>query len=811
MKPFKIVAFYDTETTNICINDEWKAYPILFIYDRITCDIEHYTIGCDDVTFARTEKGLFKQLNKEIQLGLQGEYIPIVCAYNLAFDLQPILEQLSLEYQIEVMARASTSIYTLDLIENGEKVLRFWDTSFLEPRGLAAMGNSCGIAKAIGEWDYSKIRTPKTPLSDEELHYAKRDVQVIAAYLASVLKSYPDIEPYDLGCKVLTKTSLVRVTAKEKIGSLKENGTSLSDKWMKTCEIERAKTFGSHAARFACFRGGLTFTAANNACKLFKNCASFDTVSMHHVFINGRYIPRVFLQVEKTTALKAFETVKTTSLETVLENYHNPFGLAFHAHVIIKDLRLKANSIFERDGIGLLSRSKFTNTSHKVGAPREAAADEEMRISGYRDKAKSAVFAFGKLIKADFCGLWVSELEYWCICQVYDFELIEVDWCELSKTLTPPPTYVSLQSSMFYDLKANCKEILESYEEGTPYTGYINNAMASGYIEELRAGTMNKEELKNYYIQHVKGMFNGIYGVQAMNEMKPDYIADENGEIILDPDTVTTNENFNERKPFKSKVLYTYGLRIVGGSRMHLIIALILIYETLKDKVSVLGGDTDSIKLCLHDATVENVLSALKPLHDAVDLAMFESQKAIRSNFETIASTFDNVGHFECDGTYNLEVDLWNKCRVTYETNSGFKITCAGLRQDKDDMNLAKVLNRYAKKYGIEKAMYLFGYNTCLDYSICHNLQHSKPKTTDIFTDEVTDYTGKTISVETHESIALYPSSKVFGDLSAQVNLESWLYMFRSGFEVRQDLRLISYDEKSDKVVITDNKSTVTI
>ncbi|MBR2679260.1 MAG: hypothetical protein IKE23_00590, partial [Exiguobacterium sp.] len=269
--------------------------------------------------------------------------------------------------------------------------------------------------------------------------------------------------------------------------------------------------------------------------------------------------------------------------------------------------------------------------------------------------------------------------------------------------------------------------------------------------------------------------------------------------------------NYDERKPFKSKVLYPYGLRIVGGSRMHLVIALMLIGEALKDKVSVLGGDTDSIKLSLKDVTVENVSNALKPLHYAVDSAMTESQKPIRAKFPDLASTFDCVGHFECDDTSNYEIDLWNKCRVTYSSDKGFKVTCAGLRQDKSTMNIVKVLTRYAEKYGAVQALQLFGYNTVLDYSICQNLQHYKPKTTDVFDCDVTDYNGETSHVSAHESIALYPASKIFGDLSAQVNLESWLYMFRHGFEVRQYLRRISYDEKSDKVVITENGSTVTL
>lgn len=811
MKPYRVTSFYDTETTNIRVGEEWHAYPILYIHNRITCDIENYRLGCDDVCFSRDENGFFRRLEGDIDAGLEGGFVPVVCAYNLAFDLQPILERLAHAYDLEVMARSSTSVYTLDLKENGATVLRFWDTSFLEPRGLAAMGKSCGVAKASGGWDYSLIRTPSTPLTDEELGYAKRDVQVIPAYLAALLKSYPDICPDELGVKVLTKTSLVRVTAREQVGPLEDGSRKLADTWRRTCEVDRAKTYEEHAARMSCFRGGLTFTAASNACQVFDRCASFDTVSMHHLFINGRYTGRVWHKVENGTALAALERVKDTSIQDVLDRYHNPFGVAFHAHVIIKGLRLKAGSVFEHEGIGLLARSKFTATSHKIAAPREATADTALRVSGYRDRAYGAVFAFGKLMSANVCGVWVSELEWWNVCRVYDFESYEVDWCETAGAMMPPPPYVSLQSSMLYELKRNCKQILESYTPGEPYTGWIHADMPQGYREALEAGTMDAGELATYYKDHVKGMYNGIYGTQAQNELKPEYMAGVDGELEIDPATVLTPENFKYRKPHISKVMYPYGLRIVGGSRMHLVIALELIWGELAGRVHVLGGDTDSIKLSMDEGvTVENVLEALKPLHLAVDAAMSEAQAHIRQVWPERASTFDAVGHFECDGEYDLEVDLWNKCRVTYKAGKGFGVTCAGLRQVKEGMSITRVLERYADRHGERAAMGLFGYDTELSYSICRNIQHSRPKTSAVVDLEICDYRGDTSHVSAHESVALYPSSKVFGALDAQVNYESWLWMNRHGIEVRDARRVIAYDEKRDIIVVIDGEDVIT-
>lgn len=80
------------------------------------------------------------------------------------------------------------------------------------------MGETCGLPKAVGDWDYSLVRTPETPLTEEEMFYARRDVQVIPQYLQWLLRANHWLTPDMLGCRVLTKTSLVRQMARREIG-----------------------------------------------------------------------------------------------------------------------------------------------------------------------------------------------------------------------------------------------------------------------------------------------------------------------------------------------------------------------------------------------------------------------------------------------------------------------------------------------------------------------------------------------------------------------------------------------------------------
>ena len=174
------------------------------------------------------------------------------------FDLQPIIYELNKRFSIQANAQSSTNVYTLDLIDEdtGELCLRFWDTYHLEMGGLSAMGETCGLGKATGSWDYDKIRTPETPLTDEEYFYAKRDVQVIPAYLQYILKANEWVKQEDLGVRLITKTSIVRQMARHNIMPLQireKDGKKLTvgKAFQEFCRQEAPTTYNIYALRKA--------------------------------------------------------------------------------------------------------------------------------------------------------------------------------------------------------------------------------------------------------------------------------------------------------------------------------------------------------------------------------------------------------------------------------------------------------------------------------------------------------------------------------------------------------------------------------
>ena len=202
---YEIAMIYDTETCNIVDSmNNARAYPILFIENDVRgVNFREYDSTKDGkVYFYRTEDEFLERIRSYIAWGKLMKKIPIVCGYNLMFDLQPLMEKLDAEYEIVASAQSSTNVYTVDLCSktiSGKVLLRFWDTFHLEMRGLSAMGRTAGLPKAVGDWDYSLIRTPETCLTDDELFYAKRDVEVIPAYFRYLLQSNEWMKQSDLG------------------------------------------------------------------------------------------------------------------------------------------------------------------------------------------------------------------------------------------------------------------------------------------------------------------------------------------------------------------------------------------------------------------------------------------------------------------------------------------------------------------------------------------------------------------------------------------------------------------------------------
>lgn len=819
MKHPKLVlaAVYDTETTNIGEFENARAFPILFIENDIrNVDLYNYTPDKDDkIKFYRTEQEMLSRIDEYVFWGECLGVVPIICAYNLMFDLQPLMEELNAVYEIRANAQSSTNVYTLDLYTDGNQVLRFWDTYHLEMRGLAAMGETCGIAKAKGDWDYSLCRTPETALTDLEYFYAARDVQVIPAYLRYLLHANEWMQQSDFGFRVLTKTSIVRQMARREIERLtvpKRDGSRLElrNAFMRLCKKELPPNYYIYALRKACFRGGWTFTAARYALTLQKNVLSADAVSMHHTFINGRYVPQDFSFCEPYDLDGYFKMVLDTPLDYVLSHYWKPFKCAFHARVRIKGLRLRKGSCFEHWGIALEATSKFkrgVEPGNDVGYdPANIMQENEIRESGFYDRFNKAEFAFGKLYEGDEITLHLNELELWTLSRVYEWDSIHAIFGEATVKFKLPPDFVTLQSNKLFEQKSAAKFINSHYTKGVPYP-YDTKFMPDGIALALKDGTLEPQFFEQWYSSTVKGMFNGIYGTMAQDVFKPEYKC-EDGNLVVDETTVTTKENYEEKKPRSTRVLYTYGMRIVGGSRLHMAILMELLWNSLGTRIRVLGGDTDSVKVsCDDDVSDEDVENAMRPLAVAAKEAIDTCMERLRKNFPNLASSLDGVGSFEIENRgkhYALHYEMWNKARVSFD-GKRTHITCAGLPRPIGLYTIETFMDELIEAgYEPERVLQeTLGFDTYVSHTISHTLEHHKPKPSDLFQGTVTDYKGMDAYVSAHQSTALYPAPRWLGETIKLTNRFSVDYLERKyGRTVDTITRYLERDEITGKAVL---------
>lgn len=638
-------------------------------------------------------------------LPMKSESTPIIAVYNLSFDfvsLQPVFEERG--YTLEAFGPESSPFY-IDIKKGKETVIRFWEVSTLVPQGLEVMGKLAGVPKLKGAWDYTKYREPYDILTPEEKAYAIRDTEVIQAYLQHLLKVNPFLKEADLGTRLLTQTGLVRIYGERVVGRKEVR------RFVSSAAREEPKNEKTYRLRKACFRAGLAFTAGRNAGKIFENVVSIDTVSMHHSFILGRQVPIEFHEASPKVIELAVQRVLATSLEIVLQNYERPFKTAFHAHIRFKDLRLKEGSVFEQQGIATLARGKFTERisyEWKDGKSSESAENRNREL-GYHDSVKGHSFSFGKLVKAEEAELFLTETETWLMGQVYEWDSFEVLEGELSMRFQEPPAFILKLDEALYKNKHAMKMVLHGSDSDL-VPAAIKRAPRS--VQE------------SYYKLSSKAQFNSVFGLCAMDGHK--FEADF--------------------KPARSpKSWYTLGMRIAGGSRLHLALALILLDKKYRGRFEVLGGDTDSIKLTgLTDAEIQQ---ALKPLHEAITKAIQKTLTAAGID----PSQFAGIGTFESEGTSELEVEVFNKNRLAWNGKS-FELTAAGIPTPADKTNLEDALTALAKKYGPREVMEkIYGPNLEVDSSLSCFLLPVKPQQQFYF-----DWAWAT---------SLVPRSKMIGDL----------------------------------------------
>lgn len=811
-RKYRIAAIFDTETSTIGAGALSRAFVYAYVFNdlRLTRVSRYEFKKSDNVKILRYEDQALSFIDSLVEWGDACNVTPIVCAYNLAFDLHSLIYKIGRKYHLETLAQSANSIYVVDAYnDEGSKVLRFWDVSFLEPNGLGAMGDLAGVPKLIGALDYSKVRHCETPLTEQDKAYMIRDVQVIPAFLNYILKTNEFITEHDLGVSVMTRTSIVRQYAKRVLAPLsyrRKNGKlyTIGRAFTDVCNREKANSYDQYLLRKACFRGGLSFTSARFVHRSLRNVCSFDENSAYHAFIAGRFVPQFFKKDDEKGSI--IETAcRMIANSSIKEDPHKPFNVAFHACIEFEELRLKHGSAFDKFEFGTLAQARFSD-KFDVGQMkdlRNGEAEAAMFAQGFHDSAELPKFAYGKLLGAARCSLFLNEIEFYTLSKVYEWDSMRVEFGEYTMKFQRPPDYVVLQSMAFYSLKNQVKRIRSGYKEGVPYSGAIGESVPNTIAEGLRSGAMGEQALCNYYVNTVKAQFNSIFGSQVMDEMRPSFLVTEEGELTIDKGDLPTREGFEPLKV--SKVHYCYGMRIAAWARAQLVEAISDVYSALGDRARILSGDTDSFKVQLDGIEANDVLVALEPLHRSTREAIAHSTERVASCFPQLFDPLEHVGEFVCEGSSLEHVELWNKARVDLLDGGKVKATIAGIAQpDKaaDGSECANVSRAIESMMASEfnpltfqdACSLAFHYNSYINHSISYSLAKVIPLAKARYIGEVTDYLGNVAKIDQHEAIAIYECGLMLGATNKADNIANISYQDMQGRIVPEGLTELCYD-----------------
>ena len=259
VKYLKIPAGFDIETTDILVSVELH-----------TAYCYHWQFGFDDIAI------MGRKLDSMLDFF---EYLIEVINYrkpkckllvfdaNLGYEWQfckSYWNQLQITKVFAKEERDPLSIQLKNTIDMREVLGLFG-------KSLAQIAkNYCGMEKLVGDLDYSKIRLSNTPMTDKEIGYCVRDVEILCKLASGVVyKNFFGNKPK----LPYTSTGLIRDAIKREYGANLKAQKELIKSWMPDDE-EEYEIFRRYL-----FKGGISGSNIKLADKVLEHVMGADITS----------------------------------------------------------------------------------------------------------------------------------------------------------------------------------------------------------------------------------------------------------------------------------------------------------------------------------------------------------------------------------------------------------------------------------------------------------------------------------------------------------------------------------------------------
>ena len=457
---------FDIETTSYLILDgkiiSAREYQQLTDEEQENCEkqacmyVWQFSIN-QDVYYGRTWVEFKQFLNK---LESNDDTRKIVYVHNLSFEFQALWSVLRIK---NVMSRKARKLITCDLEDYN---IQFRCSLMLSNLKLEKLPDvySLPVRKKVGDLDYSKLRTPVTPLTETELGYCEFDCLVTYWYIKTELETYNRVD-----CLPVTSTGKVRKQLQRLV--LKNQGY--------VRKVSRQINTDPHIYNMLvdAFAGGYTHANYIYADEVLKNVDSYDETSAY---------PYV-LVTEKFPSTE-FKRCYVKSVEHMLPN------MAYLLTVKLTNIKCKYFNNF-------ISTSKCSN------------------IKGYPN------YDNGRIISAKEITITLTDIDFRFILDTYNIESYEILECYYSMYNYLPKEYVNFILDK-YVLKTQLKNVEGKEVEYSREKGAFNSLYGMTVTNTIRAEVefenfedwvekpiTNEEITKKLHKSKKQGFLNFAWGV----------------------------------------------------------------------------------------------------------------------------------------------------------------------------------------------------------------------------------------------------------------------------------------------------------
>ena len=302
--------------------------------------------------------------------------------------------------------------------------------------------------KAVGDLDYSQIRTSNTPLTDTELHYCTQDTKVVVCYIQEEIERNND----NIAKIPYTKTGYVRRYCREltvRTSGCKDEVSRL--KGLKYRDIMASLTLTPQQYEMCkrAFQGGFTHANINHVGDVLTNVGSIDFTSSYPYTMVSDYFP-----------MSSPRKVKIDDLQDLLyycKSYCVMFDVRFNR---LRPINPNENPI---------SSSRCTNL-----------VDYHLNN--------------GRVIDARICETTITELDFDIICKFYKFDSLQVGQAYVFNRGYLPTDFVNAIIGL-YEQKTKLKGVAGKEVEYLLSKGMLNSAYGMAVTDIVRDSLEYVQEL----------------------------------------------------------------------------------------------------------------------------------------------------------------------------------------------------------------------------------------------------------------------------------------------------------------------------